>query len=89
MIKQLTSQKLAKGFHFYTLNLEKSVVAIIERIWPKQRKEVAHPYSKKKADWDDFPNERWGDNSSPAYGNLINEVWYSSLDSSKVFTFLL
>jgi len=27
---------------------------------------------------------RWGDNRSPAFGNLINEVWYSSLANTQV-----
>jgi len=85
------------GFHFYTLNLEKSVRLILEGLGFVPHHEVARPLpwnpslSKKRAKenvrpifwknraksyidrtegWDDFPNGRWGDSRSPAYGEL-------------------
>jgi len=94
-------QKLQKfgvqGFHFYTLNLEKSVrlileglkfVAPIELVKPlpwnpslakNRKKETVRPifwrnrpksYILRTEAWDDFPNGRWGDSRSPAYGEL-------------------
>ncbi|KAJ1654780.1 methylenetetrahydrofolate reductase (NAD(P)H) met13 [Dispira simplex] len=85
------------GFHFYTLNLEKSVRLILEGLefvapveklrplpWkpslgPKRREETVRPifwrnrtrsYISRTENWDEFPNGRWGDSRSPAYGEL-------------------
>eukprot|EP01103_Thecamoeba_quadrilineata_P000560 TRINITY_DN10488_c0_g1_i1.p1 TRINITY_DN10488_c0_g1~~TRINITY_DN10488_c0_g1_i1.p1 ORF type:complete len:600 (-),score=104.40 TRINITY_DN10488_c0_g1_i1:111-1871(-) len=83
------------GFHFYTLNLEKTVWTIIEnlgfsehhcRVLPwrpsaeKGRcKEDVRPifwnhrhqsYMKRTETWDEFPNGRWGDSRSPAFGEI-------------------
>lgn len=87
----------APGFHFYTLNLERSVTMILEKIglvtdavsrralpWrpcthPHRRREDVRPifwsnrpksYLARTMEWDDFPNGRWGDSRSPAFGNL-------------------
>lgn len=85
-----------RGFHFYTLNLEKSVVKILEGLemlpesvqrtlpWratahAKRSKETVRPifwsnrpksYIARTSSWDDFPNGRWGDSTSPAFGEL-------------------
>ncbi|KXS20211.1 methylenetetrahydrofolate reduct [Gonapodya prolifera JEL478] len=86
-----------RGFHFYTLNLEKSVRLILEGLgfvapveiakplpWnpslaEKRKDESVRPifwknrarsYILRTESWDDFPNGRWGDSRSPAYGNL-------------------
>lgn len=95
------------GFHICTLNLEKSVRLILERVGfvtPAARKQLQHhptnepthinlqkdthglavaethvgPMIWKSSDdllgrsesWDDFPNGRWGDARSPAFGDL-------------------
>lgn len=85
------------GFHFYTLNLEKSTRLILEGLdfvpinatlkslpWnpshsKKREKENVRPifwknrgdsYVRRTEDWDEFPNGRWGDSRSPAYGDL-------------------
>jgi methylenetetrahydrofolate reductase (NADPH) len=85
-----------RGFHFYTLNLEKSVVKILEGLellpenvqrslpWrttanAKRSKETVRPifwsnrpksYIARTSSWDEFPNGRWGDSQSPAFGEL-------------------
>jgi len=94
MIEQILSSKYCLGFHFYTLNLEKSVSKILHqaklvrqpRKKVKKEKIILPQYYIRgpKSEWDDFPNERWGDERSPAFGNLINEVWYSSLENTEI-----
>jgi len=86
-----------KGLHFYTLNLEKTVVEIIKGLgigpqnlvsrklpWKstanaKRQKEDVRPifwsnrpnsYLVRTSSWDEFPNGRWGDSRSPAFGEL-------------------
>eukprot|EP01101_Sappina_pedata_P003993 TRINITY_DN1634_c0_g1_i1.p1 TRINITY_DN1634_c0_g1~~TRINITY_DN1634_c0_g1_i1.p1 ORF type:complete len:568 (-),score=188.55 TRINITY_DN1634_c0_g1_i1:321-1985(-) len=86
-----------KGLHFYTLNLEKTVLQIVEGL--KLTKESPRPlpwrtastnnrvkedvrpvfwshrhqsYIKRTESWDEFPNGRWGDSRSPAFGELTD-----------------
>lgn len=91
-----------KHLHFYTMNLEKSVVMVLEELklvqdetpvetvatnalpWRQSlgraRREESvrpifwknrkHSYVSRTQDWDEFPNGRWGDSRSPAYGAL-------------------
>merc|ERR1719161_630991 len=85
------------GLHFYTLNLESSVMRIVDGLgltpdwtasrdltWKqsadqKRRVEDVRPifwanrpgsYVRRTSTWDDFPNGRFGDRASPAYGDL-------------------
>ncbi|CAG8713325.1 24289_t:CDS:2 [Dentiscutata erythropus] len=85
------------GFHFYTMNLERSTrlilealqfVAPVEKVKPlpwcpslsaKRIKENVRPifwrnriksYVTRTEAWDEFPNGRWGDARSPAFGEL-------------------
>ncbi|KAJ1993583.1 methylenetetrahydrofolate reductase (NAD(P)H) met13 [Dimargaris cristalligena] len=85
------------GFHFYTLNLEKTTRLILEGLqfvapreklrplpWKpslgrKRRGETVRPifwrnrarsYVARTEAWDEFPNGRWGDSRSPAFGEL-------------------
>lgn len=91
-----------KHLHFYTMNLEKATIMVLERLnllspleerssinspalpWRQSlgltRKEESvrpifwknrkHSYVTRTQDWDEFPNGRWGDSRSPAYGAL-------------------
>ncbi|KAJ3028244.1 UNVERIFIED_CONTAM: hypothetical protein HDU68_002112 [Siphonaria sp. JEL0065] len=97
-----------KGFHFYTMNLEKSVRLIVEGLgfvapvesvkslpWKpslskKRKLESVRPifwrnrtrsYILRTESWDDFPNGRWGDSRSPAYGEI--DGYGISLKTSK------
>ncbi|KAI9295159.1 methylenetetrahydrofolate reduct [Neoconidiobolus thromboides FSU 785] len=90
-------QNNIQGFHFYTLNLERSTRLILEKLQFINSKEIYRPlpwnpsllknrekenvrpifwrnrtqsYINRTQDWDDFPNGRWGDSRSPAYGEL-------------------
>jgi len=85
------------GLHFYTLNLEKSVLQILDGLdliakhmartlpWrvsantDRKAKEEVRPifwsnrprsYMSRTSSWDDFPNGRWGDSRSPAFGEF-------------------
>jgi len=85
------------GVHFYTLNLEKSVLEILEGLeliekdarrplpwefWQTKRaNEDVRPifwshrpksYVTRTSSWDEFPNGRWGDSRSPAFGDLTD-----------------
>lgn len=98
-----------KHLHFYTMNLERATVMVLDRLkllptapldavesgktsgvntpalpWRQSlgltRKEETvrpifwknrkHSYVTRTQDWDEFPNGRWGDSRSPAYGAL-------------------
>jgi len=91
-------EKGSPGFHFYTLNLEKSVLSVIKELgieeltstrkafpWRGSRCnlngmiEDVRPinwanrpksYIQRTVTWDEFPNGRWGDSRSPAFGDL-------------------
>merc|ERR1719453_2563693 len=85
------------GLHFYTLNLETSVMRIVQGLglvqdhaatrnlpWKKsedqaRKGEEVRPifwanrpgsYIRRTMTWDDFPNGRFGDRASPAYGEF-------------------
>ncbi|KAG9291129.1 hypothetical protein G9A89_013001 [Geosiphon pyriformis] len=96
MIQKMYSNGI-KGFHFYTMNLERSTRIILEKLqfvapmenakplpWSpslsiKRKKENVRPifwrnrtksYIQRTEAWDEFPNGRWGDSRSPAFGEL-------------------
>eukprot|EP00163_Fabomonas_tropica_P007578 TRINITY_DN1729_c2_g6_i2.p1 TRINITY_DN1729_c2_g6~~TRINITY_DN1729_c2_g6_i2.p1 ORF type:complete len:595 (+),score=196.83 TRINITY_DN1729_c2_g6_i2:46-1830(+) len=96
MCKQLLEGGV-KGLHFYTLNLEKTVMSILEGLamvekvqrkmpWrtsahPDRQDEQVRPifwsnrhqsYHARTEAWDEYPNGRWGDSRSPAFGDLTN-----------------
>lgn len=98
------------GIHFYTLNLEKLVLQVLEGLglisqeqitqrtlpWSStqtRRKEKVRPifwsnrpksYIHRTASWDDYPNGRWGDSKSPAFGQL-DDYHLASVHVSKSF----
>ena len=104
MCDQLLRDKVCDGVHFYTLNLERSVKRILEKMevlddldnsrrrlpWrpstlASRSKEEVRPinwanrpksYMQRTADWDEFPNGRWGDSRSPAFGELSDSHFY-------------
>ncbi|KAI8322115.1 methylenetetrahydrofolate reduct [Martensiomyces pterosporus] len=90
-----------RGFHFYTINLERSTRLVLEKLnfvptvhevrplpWNPSLSEKragenvrpifwrnhARSYIQRTESWDEFPNGRWGDSRSPAYGELIHGV---------------
>jgi len=94
MCRTLTENGV-RALHFYTLNLERSVISILEGLnlidpdirrplpWraPSRAKEEVRPifwanrpksYINRTSSWDEFPNGRWGDSRSPAYGDLTD-----------------
>lgn len=97
MCRRILKSGLCPGIHFYTLNLENSVIGIIDKLnispqtesirslpWrpatvEKRRNEDVRPifwanrpksYLNRTSTWDDYPNGRWGDSRSPAYGGM-------------------
>lgn len=100
----------APGLHFYTLNLEGSVMRILDALklvpdsvsrtlpWRRSananrscKEEVRpifwanrpHSYLARTNDWDEFPNGRWGDSESPAYGDLNDHHWFHRILPAK------
>lgn len=100
------------GLHFYTLNLERSVICILENLgyvcltkshqlpWKqvskiqvsRRKKEDVRPifwanrpksYLYRTSTWDEFPNGRWGDARSPAFGDLSDYHLLSFKSGSK------
>merc|ERR1719327_1840465 len=97
------------GLHFYTLNLETSVMRIIKGLglideletrelpWKqsaekKRKNEDVRPifwanrpqsYFRRTSAWDDFPNGRFGNAASPAFGDCMF-VSYSKESSEKL-----
>jgi methylenetetrahydrofolate reductase (NADPH) len=99
MCQRILRSGLTPGVHFYSLNLEKSVMGIVDGLdlipqtesirslpWrpatvDNRRAEDVRPifwanrpksYLDRTSTWDEFPNGRWGDNRSPAYGDLTD-----------------
>lgn len=95
MCRTLLDSGRVPGLHFYTLNLQRSVCAILEKLgfigqpegslpWKqsqvsRRQNEDVRPifwsnrpqsYLSRTHTWDEFPNGRWGDNRSPAFGDL-------------------
>jgi len=96
------------GVHFYTLNLERSVLSITaamgsstetnrrqlpwkpSAIQKRSTQEEVRPinwanrpksYVMRTDDWDEFPNGRWGDSTSPAFGELSSLSHFYSNDN--------
>lgn len=102
MCNKLLESGYIKHLHFYTMNLERSTIMILEKLaliekvkshetiggdllpWrkslnPSREKETIRPifwqnrkhsYISRTSTWDEFPNGRWGDSSSPAFGDI-------------------
>ncbi|KGQ87919.1 methylenetetrahydrofolate reductase [Candida albicans P60002] len=106
LVSEMCNKLLQSGYvnhlHFYTMNLEKATVMILEKLnlieaikshdvvggselpWrkslhPERSKESIRPifwqhrkysYISRTATWDEFPNGRWGDSRSPAFGDI-------------------
>lgn len=113
MCKTLLAKDIV-GFHFYTLNLEKSVISVLKELgiddsvqsrrsfpWRGARTpradqkgsiEEVRPinwanrpksYIKRTTTWDEFPNGRWGDGRSPAFGDLAETHFYKPEGGTK------
>lgn len=101
MCQQLIDSGYVNHLHFYTMNLEKSTIMVLEKLnllesikehelvgeelpWrkslhPLRQKESIRPifwqnrkysYISRTSAWDEFPNGRWGDSRSPAFGDI-------------------
>lgn len=105
LVADLCQKLIDSGFvnhlHFYTMNLEKSTLMLLEKLslvdcvkdsalvsddlpWrkslhPNRCKESIRPifwqnrkysYISRTSGWDEFPNGRWGDSRSPAFGDI-------------------
>ncbi|KAG7664195.1 MET13 [[Candida] subhashii] len=106
LVSDMCTKLIESGFvnhlHFYTMNLERATVMILEKLnlieavkshdvagaselpWrkslnPERSKESIRPifwqnrkysYVTRTATWDEFPNGRWGDSRSPAFGDI-------------------
>lgn len=101
MCQKLIDSGHVNHLHFYTMNLERSTVMVLERLnlvecvkdnevvtevlpWrkslhPDRSKESIRPifwqnrkysYILRTSGWDEFPNGRWGDSRSPAFGDI-------------------
>lgn len=74
IIRRLCDETDIRGFHICTLNLEKSVRGLLESLgWVSPKTAVQKGPGGLLPDqqpWDEFPNGRYGDSRSPAYGEL-------------------
>ncbi|KAK6455192.1 methylenetetrahydrofolate reductase [Scheffersomyces xylosifermentans] len=106
LVSEMCDKLIKSGFvnhlHFYTMNLERATIMILEKLniiepvksheviggaelpWrkslhPTRSKESIRPifwqnrkysYITRTATWDEFPNGRWGDSRSPAFGDI-------------------
>ncbi|ODV86207.1 hypothetical protein CANARDRAFT_6702 [[Candida] arabinofermentans NRRL YB-2248] len=99
MCQQLLDSQVVNHLHFYTMNLEKSTLMILQGLnlitkqqindmkkqpWrkslnPTRSSESVRPifwknrkfsYIQRTSNWDEFPNGRWGDSRSPAFGSI-------------------
>ncbi|CCH41408.1 methylenetetrahydrofolate reductase (NADPH) [Wickerhamomyces ciferrii] len=108
MCSKLINSGFVKHLHFYTMNLEKSSIMVLEKLglinsneqtqnntealpWrkslnPNRNSETVRPifwknrkysYITRTQDWDEFPNGRWGDPNSAAFGDV--ELFTSGL----------
>jgi len=110
MCQELMSKGM-KGFHFYTLNLENSVLKVLKNLhvddstairrdlpWRGSRSnlkgmtEDVRPinwanrpksYIARTNDWDEYPNGRWGDGRSPAFGELSTHFYGATICSQE------
>lgn len=103
MCQKILHANVVSHLHFYTMNLERATVMIMEKLnliedylgsnsitcqssvpWrkslnPSRANETIRPifwknkkfnYVLRTQDWDEFPNGRWGDSKSPAFGEI-------------------
>lgn len=106
LVSEMCTKLIKSGFvnhlHFYTMNLERATIMILENLnliesvksheviggsdlpWrkslhPQRSKESIRPifwqnrkysYISRTSTWDEFPNGRWGDSRSPAFGDI-------------------
>lgn len=96
MCQKLLDSGYVNHLHFYTMNLEKSSIMILEKLqlistkaaddlpWrkslnPNRQNESVRPifwknrkysYITRTQGWDEFPNGRWGDANSAAFGDV-------------------
>jgi methylenetetrahydrofolate reductase (NADPH) len=60
-----------KCYHFFTLNLERSIKKILSNLnWGNNPITGWNPMTTQLEAWDDFPNGRFGDSRSPAFGEI-------------------
>ncbi|KAI9321335.1 methylenetetrahydrofolate reductase-domain-containing protein [Dichotomocladium elegans] len=84
MIRELQSFGDIGGIHLSTLNLERSARLILDQLTRRQHSQQQHPPQKALTgpwsvlldpahveNWDEFPNGRYGDARSPAFGENI------------------
>ncbi|WFD06079.1 methylenetetrahydrofolate reductase [NAD(P)H] [Malassezia vespertilionis] len=74
IVDQVHKQDQIAAFHLYTLNLEKSVTRVITgaKAGAGELRAEKGALVRSPADWewDEFPNGRYGDSRSPAFGEL-------------------
>ena len=70
MIRAVRKQTGLKTFHIYTLNLEKSATCVIKELSEVAQAGQAAQSLSNSMTWDEFPNGRYTDTRSPAYGEM-------------------
>ena len=78
LIEHIRAHTDVRAFHFYTLNLEKSVSRVVggvtgvakERAGPSVNPVSRMPLTPAPETWDEFPNGRYTDARSPAFGEI-------------------
>uniref|UniRef100_A0A8C0Q904 Methylenetetrahydrofolate reductase n=1 Tax=Canis lupus familiaris TaxID=9615 RepID=A0A8C0Q904_CANLF len=76
LCQELLTSGLVPGLHFYTLNREMATTEVLKRLgmWIEDPRRplpwAVSSYIYRTQEWDEFPNGRWGNSSSPAFGEL-------------------
>ncbi|RYH26321.1 hypothetical protein EON65_14725 [archaeon] len=55
----------------------------VEEVRPINWANRPKSYIKRTVNWDDYPNGRWGDNRSPAYGELSDSHFFRPVEGKK------
>ncbi|WFD36158.1 methylenetetrahydrofolate reductase [NAD(P)H] [Malassezia cuniculi] len=63
LVERIRQETDIRAFHFYSLNLEKSVTRVLQQVGAMSETAMSEA-------WDEFPNGRYGDSRSPAFGEI-------------------
>ena len=75
--------QLAVGSSRGSSNASLSTRVAVEDVRPINWANRPKSYIKRTVDWDEYPNGRWGDGRSPAFGELSDSHFFRPTEGSK------